>query len=232
MIKKTFLLSTLLAAGLTYGQDDSVEEVVVTGIRASGDYYDMPAITIKKQGDFIIQNVKIINDSRDKSLRQKEIRETLQQLTNAAKKQGDIELSFGEDFLRALDPEDKTLAFLEDKTKTDTSHLKFSVKRKVNPKVSAATQEAALEHFIKSSKKVGRTEIEMNGDTDLSIVNPEKYRYEVIQTIVEENARLRQAVGEKCSINLDGLGNRVQWQRSGITELVIYIPYRTQLSCQ
>lgn len=232
MIKKTFLLSTLLAAGLTYGQDDSVEEVVVTGIRASGDYYDMPAITIKKQGDFIIQNVKIINDSRDKSLRQKEIRETLQQLTNAAKKQGDIELSFGEDFLRALDPEDKTLAFLEDKTKTDTSYLKFSVKRKVNPKVSAATQEAALEHFIKSSKKVGRTEIEMNGDTDLSIVNPEKYRYEVIQTIVEENARLRQAVGEKCSINLDGLGNRVQWQRSGITELVIYIPYRTQLSCQ
>lgn len=232
MIKKTFLLSTLLAAGLTYGQDDSVEEVVVTGIRASGDYYDMPAITIKKQGDFIIQNVKIINDSRDKSLRQKEIRETLQQLTNAAKKQGDIELSFGEDFLRALDPEDKTLAFLEDKTKTDTSYLKFSVKHKVNPKVSAATQEAALEHFIKSSKKVGRTEIEMNGDTDLSIVNPEKYRYEVIQTIVEENARLRQAVGEKCSINLDGLGNRVQWQRSGITELVIYIPYRTQLSCQ
>lgn len=74
--------------------------------------------------------------------------------------------------------------------------------------------------------------MDLSGEADLSIVNPEKYRYEVIQKIAEENTRLRQTIGQSCDIQLDGVSNRVKWQRTGITELVIYIPYRTQLLCK
>lgn len=232
MFKKIIAASLILACTGIQAQDESVEEVIVSGIMESDGYYEMPAVTLKKQGDFLVQDVKVINDSRDKVLREKEIRESLEALAESAAKQGDLQLAYGDEFLRTLDPKDKSLVFSEDKSRADTSYFYFSVKLKINNQKSALEQEASLEKFIKSAKKVGRTELDISGETDLSIVNPEKFRYEVIQKIAEENIRLRQAVGQTCDIELDGISNRVKWQRSGIIELVVYIPYRTQLLCK
>ncbi len=232
MLKKIIAASFVLICANAQAQDEAVEEVIVSGIMDSDEYYEMPAVTLKKQGDFMVQDVRIVNDSRDKGLREKEIRESLQALAESANKQGNIQLAYGDEFLRTLDPKDKSLVFPKDGSRADTSYFNFSVKQKVNQQLSAQEQEAALEKFIKSAKKVGRTELVLNGEADLSIVTPEKYRYEVIQKISEENTRLRQAIGQNCDIQLDGISNRVKWQRSGITELVIYIPYRTQLLCK
>lgn len=232
MLKKIITVSLVLICTCIQAQDESVEEVIVSGIMESDGYYEMPAVTLKKQGDFLVQGVKIINDSRDKDLREKEIRESLQALVESARKLGNVQLAYGDEFLRTLDPKDKSLIFPKDGTRADTSYFRFSVKQKVNQQLSAPEQETALENFIKSAKKIGRTELDLSGETDLSIVNPEKYRYEVIQKIAEESTRLRQTIGQSCDIQLDGISNRVKWQRSGITELVIYIPYRTQLMCK
>ncbi len=232
MRKTVFIALLALWCAHTQAQDEAVEEVIVSGIMDSGEYYEMPAVTLKKQGDFLVQDVKIVNDSRASDLREKEIRESLQALAESASKQGNIQLAYGDEFLRSLDPKDKSLVFLKDGSRADTSYFNFSVKQKINQQLSAQEQEAALEKFIKSAKKVGRTELDLKGEADLSIVTPEKYRYEVIQKIAEENTRLRQAIGQSCDIQLDGISNRVKWQRSGITELVIYIPYRTQLLCK
>lgn len=232
MLKKIITASLLCICTGVHAQDEAVEEVIVSGLMESDGYYEMPAVTLKKQGDFLVQDVKIINDTRDKTLREKEIRESLQALAESAAKQGDLQLAYGDEFLRTLDPKDKSLVFSEDKSRADTSHFYFSVKQKINQQKPAADQEASLEKFIKSAKKVGRTELDLSGEADLSIVNPEKYRYEVIQKIADENTRLRQAINQNCDIQLDGISNRVKWQRSGIIELVIYIPYRAQLLCK
>lgn len=232
MFKKIIAASLVMACAGIQAQDENVEEVIVSGIMESDGYYEMPAVTIKKQGDFLVQDVKVINDSRDKSTREKEIRESLEALAESAAKQGDLQLAYGDEFLRTLDPKDKSLVFAEDKSRADTSYFYFSVKQKISQKKSADEQEASLEKFIKSAKKVGRTELDLSGEADLSIVNPEKYRYEVIKKIAEENTSLRHAIGQTCDIELDGISNRVKWQRSGIIELVIYIPYRTQLLCR
>lgn len=232
MLKKIIAATLVLTCGTAQAQDDMLEEVIVTGIMETDGYYEMPAVTLKKQGDFLVQDVKMINDTRDKKMREKEIRETLLALAESAKKQGDMQLSYGDEFLRTLDPKDKSLVFTEDRSRADTSYFYFSVKQKINPQISAVEQEASLEKFIKSAKKTGRTELDLSGEADLSIVNPEKYRYEVIKKIAEENNTLRQAIGQSCDIQLDGISNRVKWQRSGIIDLVIYIPYRTQLLCK
>jgi hypothetical protein len=232
MFKKIITTSLVLACTFAQAQDDAVEEVIVTGIMETDGYYEMPAVTLKKQGDFLVQDVKMINDSRDKSLREKEIRETLRALSESAKKNGDIQLAYGDEFLRTLNPNDKSLVFSKDSSRADTSYLYFSVKQKVSPSKPATEQEASLVKFIKAAKKIGRTELDLSGEADLSIVNPEKYRYEVIKKIADENQNLRQAIGQSCDIELDGISNRVKWQRTGIIELVIYIPYRTQLQCK
>jgi hypothetical protein len=232
MFKKAIAVCLIMSCTIVQAQDEAVEEVIVSGIMESDGYYEMPAVTLKKQGDFLVQNVKIINDSRDKTMREKEMRESLQALAESAAKQGDLQLAYGDEFLRTLDPKDKSLVFTQDKSRADTSYFYFSVKLKIDNKRPAAEQEVKLEKFIKSAKKLGRTELDMNGDTDLSIVNPEKYRYDVIAKIAEESNRLRQAIGQSCDIQLDGISNRVKWQRSGIIDLVIYIPYKTQLLCK
>jgi hypothetical protein len=71
---------------------------------------------------------------------------------------------------------------------------------------------AALTAFIKKARISGRTEIDPEGDVGLSLVTPEKYRYDIISKITEDAKKLKAAVGAKCRIELSGLANRVSWQ--------------------
>lgn len=153
MFKKIITTSLLFICTGIQAQDEAVEEVIVSGIMESDGYYEMPAVTLKKQGDFLVQDVKLINDTRDKTLREKEIRESLQALAESAAKHGDMQLAYGDEFLRTLDPKDKSLVFTEDKSRADTSYFYFSVKQKVNQQKPAAEQEASLENLLNRLKR-------------------------------------------------------------------------------
>ncbi len=73
----TFLIGMFLPL-LSWCQAEILEEVVVTGIRASmDDFYDVPAVTIRKDADFLVQNIRLVNDSRAPELRKTEIIETI-----------------------------------------------------------------------------------------------------------------------------------------------------------
>lgn len=231
MFKKIITL-TLLITSLPCLAQDAVEEVIVTGAMDGESYYEMPAITLKKPADYLVQHVDIINDSRSKELRNDEIRQTLQNLVDGAKKHEGIQISFGNTFLQDLDAKDKSLVFNENKSHADTSHFNISIKLKINDKKTVKQQVDELATFIKNAKKVGRTEIDIDNDIDLSIVNPEKFRYEILAKIAKENQQLKNAVGSDCAITLDGLSNRVKWERSSIGELTLYIPYKTAATCK
>lgn len=89
---------------------------------------------------------------------------------------------------------------------------------------------ANLTAFIKRARISGRTEIDLEGEVGLSLVTPERYRYDIIGKITEDPEKLREAVSPKCRIQLSGLANRVSWQRSDVSELTLYIPYQIQLT--
>src|SRR5690242_9771986 len=59
------------------------EEIVVTGMR-SGGYNEMPAVTIKKPADFLVQEIRLVNDSRSPELRKKEIISTIDSMLKRA----------------------------------------------------------------------------------------------------------------------------------------------------
>lgn len=54
----------------------AVEEVIVTGMRASGD--ELPGVVFRRQADFLLLEVTVLNDSRNEEIREKEILKTLQ----------------------------------------------------------------------------------------------------------------------------------------------------------
>lgn len=101
-----------------------------------------------------------------------------------------------------------------------------------NSEIRETLQKDALITFIKSAKKSGRTEIDIPNGIDLSVISPERYRNEIIKKIGEENQAIKRSIGDNCTLTIDGLGNRVEWEQSGMTELMLYIPYNIQITCQ
>lgn len=225
------LVITLLFPSNLFAQDASVEEIVVTGIRSS-DYYDTPAVTFTKKADFLVQRVKLINDSRAPELRKSEIIDSIKNLISSASKIKGIELSYGDEFLVPVNLNNDSLEIIEDKRVTDTSFVNISIKVAIDTRKNAKAQINELKKFVSNAKLVGRTELEESGDIGLSIVSPEKYRYQILSLIAAENQKLKQTFGENCKVSNSGLAGRVEWDRTDVDELVLYIRHATKVDCQ
>ena len=64
-----FVFLICMVTSVASAQDVVLEEIVVTGSRIDVDYYEMPAVTITKKADFLVQSIRLINDSRSPDLR-------------------------------------------------------------------------------------------------------------------------------------------------------------------
>ncbi len=219
-----------MAASVALAQDLSLEEIVVTGSRVDVDYYEMPAVTITKKADFLVQNIRLVNDSRSSSLRKSEIIETIENLIKRSDSMKGMALSYGRGFLEPINLDDESLLLLEDRQRVDTNYIEIYAKVALNQDRSSKVQIADLRDFISGAKTVGRTEIIPLGDIGLSIIGPEQYRYEIIEKIATENAKVDRAMNASCEITIGGLEGRVQWERTGVSELTLYIPYRMEVA--
>jgi hypothetical protein len=220
----------LLAVLLATGAHAQTQEIVVTAMR-SGGYDEMPAVTISKAADFLVQQIRLINDSRAPDLRRKELLATIEGMLKRAASEKNVALSYGaEGFLLPVNLTDESLEIIEDKKRSDTSSVDIFVKITLAPGDDIKARIASLRKFIERAQLAGRTEVEPVDDVGLSVVNPEKYRYDILARIAEENARLIKAMGEKCQVKVGGLESRVKWERSEVAELTLYIPYAVEIS--
>jgi hypothetical protein len=217
-----------VAAMPAWGQ---LEEVVVTGSRISGDDYSgIPAVVLQRRADFLVQSIRLTNDTRAENARIKELQQTIRDMVSDAAKKPGIALSYGDEFLIPISATATEVALVAGDKRPDTSSTSIYVKMALGEKDDVPAAIASLTAFIKKARVSGRTEIEPEGDVGLSLVTPEKYRYDIISKITEDAKRLKAAVGAKCRIELSGLANRVSWQRSDVSELTLYIPYQIQLA--
>src|SRR5688572_7194998 len=87
-LKLALALLAMFGACAAHAQD--LEEVIVTGSRGDAT---IPGANLKRLGDFILLNVGVSNDSRDRKTRTEEIKETLRAMLAAAARDKSIELS-------------------------------------------------------------------------------------------------------------------------------------------
>jgi hypothetical protein len=218
----------LVAAAPAWSQ---VDEVVVTGARISGDDYSgIPAVVLQRRADFLVQRVRLTNDTRAAEARNKELQQTIRDMVSDAAKKPGIALSYGDEFLIPISAAATEVVLRVGGERPDTSSTSIYVKMALDAKDDVPAAIANLRAFIKKARISGRTEIVLEDDVGLSLVAPEKYRYDIIGKITEDAKKLRETVGAKCRIQLEGLSNRVSWQRSDISELTLYIPYQIQLA--
>lgn len=228
VIKIGFLVG--LAASIASAQETALEEIVVTGARVDVDYYEMPAVTVTKKADFLVQSIRLLNDSRSPDLRKSEIIETIENLIKRSKSMDGMALSYGQGFLEPINLDDESLQLLEDRQRVDTNYINIYAKVALDSDRSSKAQISDLREFISGAKKAGRTEILPLGDIGLSIIGPEQYRYEIIEKIAAENAKVSRAMDADCEITIGGLEGRVQWERTSVSGLTLYIPYGMEVS--
>lgn len=233
---RSFIVVLLLSSGFptVASTQESLGEVVVTGSRIRGDdYSSIPAVSIEKRADFLVQRVRLTNDTRAPEGRRTELYQTIRDLVSDAAKRPNVALGFGDEFLIPITAKDYEVPLTPGNKRPDTTSTEFYVKRGLGPTDDVGQALRELATFISKARMSGRTEIEPIYEVALSIVDPEKYRYEIITKIAADAKRLQSAVGGGCKVDISGLSERVSWQRSDVSQLTLYIPYEVQLrDCQ
>ena len=223
------LLAVTLAPAAVGGSD--VERVVVTGSRLYSD--NIPHISLLKRADYMITKVRVTCDTRDEKQRRSELKASLRDMLAAAAKSGTISLALGESVLGPLRESMFDDIITDDKRdrdkRDDTDGATVVIKTKLT---SADTFESAtgrIKAFIEKAPKAGRTEILREEGWDLSIVDPEQYRDDLIKQIVADAKHTAELVGSSHSASIEGLQSPVAWYQQGPLDLGLYISYTMTL---
>ena len=232
-MKRLLLLAALaIWAGPCWAQagndgETGLEEIIVTGSRMLDWEPDIiPAIKLVKRADFMIQKIRIVNDTRKEDQRADEIYETIFAMLAAAKKSSTFTLGTGEDVFVALTEENYKLPLLNLASKADTSYTDLLVKAPLTRQSKANKIVDEIRDFIKKAKLVGRSEVLPTGEIGLSIIQPEKYRQEVIGLIAKDVKQTLAAFGDGYSVQLEGMEYPLLWERQGLATMALYIPYK------
>lgn len=220
----TFIFSIVFASSLVRAND--VETIVVTGSRI--DWYDSPAVTLVKPADYLVQQVRLLNDSRDQALREKELTNTVKDILRNANKSKFIELGVGKEIVYPITLDDLQLDF-EKGERTDTSVVNLYIKTPINNKTQVEKLVTRINDFIDDISVSGRTEVEKNGELVLSIVNPEKYRQELLAAIANDVNSTIKIFGDSYKAEIDGLSQSLMWERASVSELRLYLEYNFTL---
>jgi hypothetical protein len=180
-------------------------------------------LTVK--GDFLLQEIMLINDSLKEEERKADILQTFKNLIADARKHPAIEIATGEERLSAINDSSQFEDFFED---SEDRKGRLSIILKANLKkhdASTGTPDDVLEKFIESVKLAGRTEISPMDDSDISIVNPRQYRNLLVQKIGKDINNITTSMGADYRVILKGLDNEMNWYRDGDDTVAFYIPY-------
>jgi hypothetical protein len=165
------------------------------------------------------------NDTRDAKNRKDETYQTLRGMVQAAARVQGLSLALQKGYLETLDDSNYHITLRDDGDRDDTSSATVFIKLALTPASDVGKAVRAMEDFVNSTKPVGRTTVEIAGEVALSVVNPERYRGEVISAIAALVKGMRTTFGDRCKINLGDLSRRLQWQRTDVSDLTLFLPY-------
>lgn len=224
---KKYSFAVLLCLGLTasaMAAEDPEEYLVST---ARTDKTVVPGAILKRPADFLLQRVKISNDTREEKVRKEEILDTLRQLSNAVAKDKGLELALLADYRTVVPLKIEVAALrMTQGSRVDTSDLIVCLKTKVVPgAANAAALFAKLKGFPKTVKPTGRSAIESIGEIEVTIVNPMQYREQVIKLYAADSKLVTSSLGQEYRVVTKGIDRQLQWMRDGLVDVNVFIPY-------
>ncbi|HEY0927989.1 hypothetical protein [Brevundimonas sp.] len=210
-------------------QETALEEVVVTGSRMiEWDPDDIPAVQLFRRADNLIASVRVVNDTREAAGRRSELTQTLRAMARQAAGRADIDLSIETDGVLVPLTEDmvSTLTLGVDGMRSDTSVATLIVKTPISATDSLDSASGRLEAFVEAVPTTGRSEVDIDDDWQLSIIDPPQYRAAILALMAADAERAAGAFGGGYRVEVTGMENRVTWRQSGPLDLGLFIPYK------
>ncbi|WP_428334243.1 TonB-dependent receptor [Novosphingobium sp.] len=221
------VLAVLTVPIAANAQDSGAQEVIVTAQRSRQDDYSasMPAVGLRRRADYAVQEVIITGDSREAAARQDEIYGMLANAIAAAPRAG-VTIASGDATLQAVTMANYRNLSLEKDNRPDSEKLTFLVKAPLSASAGAQAAEAKIAGFVKAVKPVGRALIATNDDLTFSVVGPDQYRTAIADIIAADAKILAAKFGDGYGVEVEGLNRPVEWARSGLSDVLLYIPYK------
>ncbi len=218
------IFSSLAAVAQEGGM--ALETIEVTGSRISyRDLLDTPAVSLTRPGDYLLQPITLINDTRSEEGRKQEIYGTIEKMLAATGKRFD--LIYNDTYPMLLNTQNFRVPLAKEDKRPDVSKVSLSVRTSIGGEPAKAEALAReLREFVEKAAHVGRTEIDVGHETALSLSRPERFRYELIKAIAEDTTKIRAQLGNGCRATVEGLSSRIEWRRVSASEFLMYIPYR------
>ena len=224
-LPKIALLITALVSLLTFARAQDETIVLSPFCVSSAKRSDKPPVVLKKRADFLLLQIALVNDSREEDRRREEVYSTLKAMVKSVPDGSKIEL-FTEEF--TLSASHYQIPLVDVSEKRDTSRVTLYAKVPLSGTDDVGALAEELRRFVDGIKGDGRTEI-FSGDLGLSIKNPERYRYEVVQAVAADVKRLRDAFGDAFEIVVTGLDSRLEWERTSVSEVELYLPVKYEV---
>lgn len=204
------------------------QEVLVTAQRRDGYVGGMiaaqrPVIQLRRTADYVVQTVWITGDTREAAKRMEELNATLRNVIGSAPKAG-VELAVGDYVIEPLTLTNHRNLNYGGDGRPDTSRTTFLVKVKLTPGLDIPAAKAQIAKFVESVAKVGRTSMAVSGEPTLSVVNPDQYRGAIVDLIAADAAVQAAKFGAGYGVDVSGIDRPVEWARSGLTEVSLYLP--------
>lgn len=230
MRRKTIALALLLLPAPAVAQDAQDvggSEIVVTAARRAIDGYDdhVPLVGLRRRADFALLEVTVTGDTRDPAKRHEEMYAMIRGAIQLAGQRG-IQLATGDTVVEPL-----TLANYEDLSFTkdsrpDAERVSFLVKTPLAGGIDAKAAVARMDAFIKSVPAVGRALIEASDDLTLSVVKPDQYHDQIVALVAADAGATAAKFGTDYAVEARGVDRPVEWTRSGLTDVFLYVPYQ------
>ncbi|MFZ5707381.1 MAG: TonB-dependent receptor [Pseudomonadota bacterium] len=229
-MKRALAAGLMMLAAPARSQDLGSQEIMVTAQRVEQDGYqrDMPAVGLRRPADFLVQEVVISGDSRDAKQRASEIRQMLRKAVDLAKSHG-VELAFGDYILTTLTVDNLDEITLTDDRRPDSQKVVFLVKAPLGGKENGTSAERRIEAYVDAVPEVGRAQMDISGDSSLSIVGPDKYRVQIADKVMDDAKVLAAKMGPEYAVTIEGLNMPVLWTQAGPADVLLYVPYKLVL---
>ena len=231
---KHVFLGLTLASLMIFTPDvsfaQSVDEIVVTGSRISRTSNlenGGPGVTVIKRGDFLLLEVLVESDARERKDRMAELLQTIEAMLSAAESDPSIELSIIESgrTVRQLTTSNY-VSGVSRGARPDTSIARMRVKTAIPEQVeNSALLASKLSRFVDGIEETGRITISTAGETSVSVLDPFQYRDEVVSLVIQEVNAVKDALGPEYVAIIDGLDRQVYWDRKGDIDLAFSLPY-------
>ena len=181
-------------------------------------------IALRKSADSVTLSVTLRNSVRNAVDRNDQLMETVFSIIDAAEASDGIRAHNGN---ISLSTRNKKVSIFS--SSNESSHVQLFIlgDLKVGEDVYQKTVE--LKSFLEELNPVGETVLE-EGNIGLSVKNPQGYRAEILELVLDDINNIKATLGGKVQMNINGLDGRVVVKQVNESEVDLLIPYSFSLN--